>query len=275
MWQAKFLVDASGRDTLIANRLGMKERNRRHASAAIFGHFTGAERLPGRAAGNISIFWFEQGWFWFIPLSDGTTSIGAVCRPEFIKSRTTDVTQFFLDTIASCPALATRLCGAELTGPATATGNYSYRAKRMTGRNYIMLGDAFAFIDPVFSTGVYLAMNSAFLGAETVKAVLRAPQDAKRALDRFDTEIRRGLDTFSWYIYRMTRPALRDLIMAPRNLFRVEEAMLSMLSGDVFRRSPVRSRLLVFKCIYYLKALGRLPSDLRRRHGKPFWRQAA
>ena len=62
-------VDASGRDTLLAGRLAIKQRNRRHASAAVFGHFTGARRLPGKAAGNISIFWFEHGWFWFIPLS--------------------------------------------------------------------------------------------------------------------------------------------------------------------------------------------------------------
>jgi flavin-dependent dehydrogenase len=239
---------------LLAGRLGIKQRNRRHASAAVFGHFTGAQRLPGKAAGNISIFWFDHGWFWFIPLADGTTSVGAVCPPEYMKQRKTDVTSFLKSLIAQSPALAERLAGAQMTGPATATGNYSYRADRMSGTNFIMLGDAYAFIDPVFSTGVYLAMKSAFLGADVVTASLHQPAaEATRALRRFETEMRDALATFSWYIYRVNTPAMRDLFMAPRNYFRMQEAMLSLLSGDVFNHSPIHSRLLLFKGIFYIK----------------------
>jgi flavin-dependent dehydrogenase len=254
-FQAKFLVDASGRDTMLAGRLAIKQRNRRHASAAVFGHFTGARRLPGKAEGNISIFWFDHGWFWFIPLADGTTSVGAVCPPEFMKSRKTDVTSFLASLIAQCPALSERLAGAQMTGPATATGNYSYRARRMTGTNFIMLGDAYAFIDPVFSTGVYLAMKSAFLAVDAVTACLHRPgAAADRALRRFEAQVDGALARFSWYIYRINTPAMRDLFMAPRNYLRMEEAMLSLLSGDVFGRSPIRSRLLLFKGLYYIKS---------------------
>ncbi len=254
--RARFLVDASGRETLVASKLGLKDRNRRHASAAIYGHFTGARRQEGRAEGNISIFWFDHGWIWFIPLMDGTTSIGAVCPPDYLKNRKTDVTDFFHQTIAKSPELSERLAGATLTGPATATGNYSYRARRMVGRNYLMVGDAYAFIDPVFSTGVYLAMNSAFQAADTITTVLERPREAARTLARFDASVRRGLDRFSWFIYRMNQPALRDLFMNPRNVLRFQEAMLSMLSGDVFRPSPVHGRLVLFKALYYAKALG-------------------
>jgi flavin-dependent dehydrogenase len=252
--RSRFLVDASGRDTLLANRFGIKHRNRKHNSAAMFGHFTGARRSPGKAEGNITVFWFDHGWFWFIPLSDGTTSVGAVCWPYYIKSRKTDQTTFFKNTIALCPALAERLEGAELTGAVTGTGNFSYQAERMTGRDHIMLGDAFAFIDPVFSTGVYLAMNSAFRGAEAVDLCLRDPAKQASALRKFDQEIRQGIGTFSWYIYRVTTPALRNLFMGPRNVFRVEEALLSLLAGDVFRPSPIKSRLRLFKAIYYINA---------------------
>lgn len=256
-WGGKFIVDASGRDTLVANKLGLKDRNRRHASAAIYGHFTGARRQEGRAEGNISIFWFEHGWIWFIPLADGTTSIGAVCPPGYLKTRKTDITTFFHQTIAQAPALMERLTDAVLTGPATATGNYSYQASKMAGRNYLLVGDAYAFIDPVFSTGVYLAMNSAFQAADTVIAVLQKPREAERALARFDADVKRGLGRFSWFIYRMNRPALRDLFMNPRNVLRLQEAMLSLLSGDVFRSSPVHARLMLFKALYYVKALSR------------------
>jgi flavin-dependent dehydrogenase len=252
----KFLVDASGRDTLLASRLAIKQRNRRHASAAVFGHFTGARRLPGKAAGNISIFWFEHGWFWFIPLADGTTSIGAVCPPEFMKSRKTDVTSFLASLISQCPALAERLAHAQMTGPATATGNYSYRAEQMSGKNFIMIGDAYAFIDPVFSTGVYIAMKSAFLGADVVTASLRRPAaEAERARRRFEREVHDALARFSWYIYRVNTPAMRDLFMAPRNFFRMQEALLALLSGDAFGRSPIHFRLRLFKAVFHIKSI--------------------
>ena len=265
-WEARFLVDASGRDTFLANRLGIKQRNRRHNSAAVFGHFAGARRSPGKAEGNITIFWFDQGWVWFIPLSDGSTSVGAVCRPDYFKSRKTDIDTFLLDTIALCPSIAERLSNATLLEPATGTSNYSYRAERMTGDSFIMLGDAFAFIDPIFSAGVFFAMNSAFVGADTVETCLDEPRKKRRALRRFDAATRRGIDTFSWYIYRATRPALRNLFMSPRNILGIEEALLSLLAGDVFRRSSLRGRLMLFKLIYYISSALTIRRTLRAWH---------
>ena len=264
MIHAKFVVDATGRDTLLAGKFDLKQRNRKHASAAVYGHFTGAHRLPGRDEGNISVFWFDHGWFWLIPLSDGTTSIGAVCKPAYFKTRSGDMTQFFRDTIALCPALAERLRDATITGPATGTGNYSYRADRMIGKDYLMLGDAFAFIDPVFSTGVFLAMRSGFLGAKAVLQSLDQPKKQAQALKAFDREVRRGIDTFSWYIYRITRPAIRNLFMNPRNMFRVQEALLGLLAGDIGTGSPIRGRLRIFKVIYYISNLVILKDRLKQ-----------
>ena len=253
-WQTRFVVDASGRDTLLANQFGTKRRNKKHNSAAIFGHFSGAIRLPGKAEGNISLFWFDHGWFWFIPLSDGATSVGAVCWPYYMKSRKTGPEKFFFDTIALCPALAERLRDAKLVSPVTATGNYSYEVERAAGRNYLMLGDAFTFIDPVFSTGVLFAMQSAFAGADTIATCLNDPQNAPRALEAFDTTMHHGPKVFSWFIYRVTTPSLRDLFMNPGNL-KLQEAVLSVLAGDIFRDTPLALRLYVFKTIYYLKNL--------------------
>ena len=253
-WQTKFVVDASGRDTVLANQFGMKRRNPKHNSAAIFGHFSGATRLPGKAEGNISLFWFDHGWFWFIPLHDGATSVGAVCWPYYMKSRQTDPETFFFDTIALCPALAERLRDATLCSPVTATGNYSYEVKRATGRNYLLLGDAFTFIDPVFSTGVLFAMQSAFAGADTVETCLDNARHASAALQAFDRTMRHGPKIFSWFIYRVTTPTLRDLFMSPTEP-RLQEAVLSVLAGDIFRGTPLGPRLFAFKIVYYLKNL--------------------
>ena len=253
-WRARFFVDASGRDTFLASRFGIKRRDSRHNSAAIYGHFEGAKRLPGREEGNISVFWFEHGWIWFIPLIDGATSVGAVCWPYYMKTRKTDPARFLLDTIALCPALAERLRDATLTDGATATGNYSYYAERMYGDRHILLGDAFAFVDPVFSSGVMLAMNSAFLGAEVVDASLRDSATADAAVRIFDENVRSGVKEFSWFIFRMTNPTIRDLFMGPKNLS-IEKALLSLLAGDLFRGTPIHGGVRAFKCVYYLNNL--------------------
>lgn len=263
IWRARFVVDASGRDTFLAGRFGIKRPNRRHASAAIYGHFRNARRNPGRDEGNISIYWFQHGWFWFIPLKDGTTSVGAVCWPYYLKERAGDLTRFFLDTIGLAPGLAERLAEAELTGPATATGNYSYLSDRMAGDRYIMVGDAFAFVDPVFSSGVYLAMSSAFLGADVVETCLDAPRRAAAAQAKLDRVVRRGLARFSWMIYRMTSPAMRNLIMSPQDVLGIESAVISFLAGDVFSHGPVWRRLLAFRALYYIASLASLPTAVR------------
>jgi len=263
-WRAGFVVDASGRDTLLASQMGAKERNPRNDSAAIFGHFSGARRLEGQAEGNITIVWFDHGWFWFIPLSDGTTSIGAVSPSAFFKNRGTDLTSFFMRIIASSPEIADRLKDATLVGDVTATGNYSYAAKATSGRNFIMAGDACAFIDPVFSTGVYLAMKTGFWAADAVDACLRAPQKAPGILRRYDTKMSRALGAFTWFIYRIREPAMRNLFMSPRNWFRMEEAVLSLLAGGIFEGWSIRLRLYMFRGIYYITKFSHLRFRLAR-----------
>jgi len=262
-WRTRFVIDASGRDTLLANQFDLKRRNAKHNSAALFGHFTGAQRLEGRLEGNISIFWFAHGWFWFIPLADGSTSVGAVCWPQYLKSRSKPLPEFFADTIAMCPELSQRLAGATLVDNAVhATGNYSYTSAHSTGERYMLLGDAYAFIDPVFSSGVYLAMVSAFEAVDVVAARLDEPARLPAARRRFEAVMQKGPREFSWFIFRMTNPAMRGLFMQPRNVLRVKEAVLSLLAGDIFGKTPIWPSLTVFKGIYYVSALFGLRSTL-------------
>jgi flavin-dependent dehydrogenase len=254
-WRTRFVVDASGRDTFLSSRLGIKRRNPNNNSAAIFGHFSGATRQSGKEEGNISLFWFDHGWFWFIPLSDGATSVGAVCSTPYMKTRRTELPQFLLDTIALCPGLSERLRSAQLTSPVTATGNYSYSSKRATGKHCILVGDAYAFVDPMFSSGVLLAMHSAFVGADTVEACLDRPDETQRVFKAYEASVRRGVSAFSWFIYRVMSPGMRHLFMNPTQRFRLQAAVLSVLAGDVFNNTPARSRINAFKAVYYLKNL--------------------
>ena len=269
-WRPRFVIDASGRDTVLANQFNVKHRSKEHASAALFGHFTNAVRQPGRNEGNISLFWFDHGWFWFIPLLDGTTSVGAVASPTYFKQRKTDPSTFLMETIALAPKLAERLKNSQMVEPATATGNYAYNAACCRGDRFMMIGDAYAFVDPMFSSGVFLAMNSAFEGATAVDHWLRGENAmAEKAFRRFEHVMVRGPKMFSWFIYRITSPAIRKIFMQPRNVWRMQEAMLSILAGDLFRNTPVGPRLIGFKFIYYTSCLTILPAAfkmwLRRR----------
>ena len=251
--RARFVVDASGRDTFLANKLRSKQKNPKHNSAALFGHFTGAQRLPGRLEGNISIFWFAHGWFWLIPLADGSTSVGAVCWPYYLKSRDKPLTDFFADTITLCPQLGERLANATLVGGTVhATGNYSYGGTHCSGERYLMLGDAYTFVDPVFSSGVYLAMQSAFEGAGVVATCLDRPAEAARARRRFEAMMKKGPREFSWFILRVTNPTMREFFMGPANPLRVKEALLSLLAGDIYGKTPIWHSLRVMKGLYYL-----------------------
>lgn len=259
LWETKYLVDASGRDTFLANRQKTKQRNPQHNSSAIFGHFAGVERRPGQDAGNISLYWFEHGWYWLIPLKDGAMSVGAVCWPYYLKSRDKPVDDFLWDTLRLNPQLAERMRNAKLMGPALATGNFSYQAEQMYGDGWLLIGDAYAFIDPVFSSGVFLGMSSAEFGAQVVDDMLRKGDVSvaanATALRHYEKTLRYGLKTFSWFIYRITTPALRRMFMSPRNLFRMEEGILSLLAADIFRRTPIHFPLFMFKLIYYVSSI--------------------
>ncbi len=254
-WRTRYVVDASGRDTVLGKQFDLKRRNPKHNSSALYAHFTGAKRHEGRDEGNITIFWFDYGWFWFIPLADGATSIGAVVWPHYLKSRRKPVKEFFLDTIAMCSALSDRLGDATMSSEVEVTANFAYACERTHGPNYLLIGDAFGFIDPVFSSGVMLAMQGGFVADETVDICLREPAKVAAALANFDKQVRLGPKEFSWFIYRVTNPAMRDMFMGPSNMWRVKEALLSMLAGDIFGKTPIWRSIALLKGIFYIASL--------------------
>lgn len=253
--RARYVIDASGRDTFLGGRLGLKRRNRRHQSAALFSHYTGVERRPGDAAGNVSIIRHPHGWLWLIPLRDGVTSVGAVCSPEYLKQRRGDTEAFLHETIEAVPAAAGRMRGARRVAPVHATGNYAYDCTRMSGPGWMLLGDAWTFVDPMFSSGVFLAMDAAERAADAVDALLREPARERALMAALEKRLTRGLDEFKWFIYRFTSPVMKALFARPRNVWQVEQAVISMLAGDVFDAPRVRWRLRVFRAIYALGTL--------------------
>ncbi len=125
--QTRYVVDASGRDALLSTKKKLRRKNVEHQSAAIFGHFRGAEPRATEDAGNISIYRFDHGWMWMIPLPGGVMSVGAVCWPDYLKERKGRTVEFLLDTLKLNAALWQRMRNAQLIGnEVRVTGNYSY-----------------------------------------------------------------------------------------------------------------------------------------------------
>jgi flavin-dependent dehydrogenase len=247
---ADYVVDATGRNTLLGTALRLKRKHQQHQSAALFAHFSGVERRPGEDAGNISIYRFPSGWVWMIPLPGDCTSIGAVCYPEYLRERRGSNAEFLMATLQRIPGARERVQGASIIGNLHATGNYSYICSRMSGHRWIMVGDAFAFLDPIFSTGVYLAMNSAERAAQVVADCLREPRREAALQRRYARFVRRGMGRLSWFIFRFTSPAMSRMFAHPRDTLQVEQAMVSLLAGDVFSSPRVWWRLQFFKLIY-------------------------
>ncbi len=252
----QYVVDATGRDTFLSSKKRLRRKNMEHQSAAIFGHFRGAELRPGQDAGNISIYRFAHGWIWMIPLPDGVMSIGAVCRPAYLKQRRGATVDFFLDTLRRNEGVSKRIEHAELIGgEVRVTGNYSYDSVRMGGPGWVMVGDAFAFLDPVFSSGVYLAMSGAEQAAQVVDRALREPQREPQLLRKLEHRQRAGMARFAFFIYRFNGPIMDRMFRSPRNICQIEQGVISMLAGDLFDSPKVVRRLIAFKFVYALTAL--------------------
>ena len=250
---SRFVIDATGRDALISKRNNAISKNKRHNSAALFAHFDGIERRQNEEAGNISIYWFPEGWFWVIPLADGRTSVGMVYNPHRLKRLPNEsLSAFFWKHVATSEPLHARMATANTKTEMLSAGNFSYQSKRMYGKNYLLVGDAYAFIDPVFSTGVFLAMSSAKSAASAIDLALRKPWMWRVGFALHKYRVHRALNKFSWFIYRFMEPTMKHLFMNSSNRYGLRSAVISVLSGDVRARFQSYHRILIFKIIYWM-----------------------
>ncbi|WIG54412.1 MAG: FAD-binding protein [Rhodanobacteraceae bacterium] len=255
--RARYVVDASGRDTFLGKQLKLVERSDKHQSAAMFAHYQGIGYNPDDPGGNIiSVNRFAHGWAWFIPLPGGITSVGCVCKPGYLKMRQGASNEDFMaKTLAIVPGAARRMQDAKRVSPVRFTGNYSYTCNRIAGHRWILIGDAWAFLDPVFSSGVFLSMYSARRASDVVDGALRDFARETALQRRYAKHMRQGYARFAWFIHRFNSPVMKALFADPRNVMQVEQGVISMLAGDVFDNKRVLSKLRIFKTIYAIASL--------------------
>ena len=181
--QARFVVDASGQAALVGRRMGLRQWDPFFRNLAVYGYVTGAGRLPEPDATNIFIEAHPHGWSWTIPLHTGWTSIGTVMDSRRGQERLSQgkLRETFLEQLAQAPHTAGLLRDAELVSGPRVVKDWSYTSRRPVGDGYILVGDAACFVDPLFSSGVHLALMSGVLAAAYVSTVLKDPGMAAAA----------------------------------------------------------------------------------------------
>lgn len=199
---APFVVDASGHTSKLHNEVGgNREYSPLFKNLALFGYFEGARRLPEPNSGNILTVAFDSGWFWYIPLSDQLTSVGAVVRQDMAPKVQGDPETALQGLIAECPMIADFLSTARRVtdgpyGTIRVRKDYSYSRARFWTPGLVLVGDAACFIDPVFSSGVHLATYSALLAARSINSALAATMSERRGFGEFEARYRREFGLF-------------------------------------------------------------------------------
>jgi flavin-dependent dehydrogenase len=262
--RAAMLVDASGRDGFIATRLGRRQRIANLGKVALFAHFRGADRRPGREEGNIRIHVFDAGWFWWIPLAGDLTSVGAVLHARTARDWTGPREALYAAMIQRCPSVAAGLRRAERVTPVHREANFSYVNAPVVGDRFVCVGDAITFVDPIFSGGVFIALRTAELAAQAILAALADGRVAARRFRAYERAVWRGVAPLFRFIHKYYEPAFFDILMHPQRRLGVYDAVLNVLSGGSFLRYTWRTRA----SLAVLFALARANAWLRRVRGR-------
>lgn len=188
---ARVVVDAAGQSSLLLDRLNLREWDPVLRKAAIWTYWKGAYRDQGRDEGATIVIQTQgkKGWFWYIPLHDDIVSVGVVGGHDdlFHNRGTSDFEQIYFQEVERCPGVQPRIQGAERCDIFRAQREYSYRARQVAGDGWVLVGDAFGFLDPLYSSGVLLALTSGTMAADAISAALTAGDVSEAQLRAWET----------------------------------------------------------------------------------------
>jgi flavin-dependent dehydrogenase len=236
---AKFFVDATGRDALMANRHRLKEPDGLiTTNVAVHTMYQNVDWTGALEEGNIIIGLFDGGWYWVIPFKDRDTSVGFVFEKSFTKiNRGSRPEEMFDIALDATPHLRSRLTNATRILEVASQANWSYRCRQFYSERMLMVGDAAAFVDPLFSTGVLLAVNGAKFAADRIDGALTDDDYALERFAEYQTDYVRGMDIFKTLVHEFYAQNLRKVLMVSARNPTVCSVITSMLAGDVYKPS--------------------------------------
>ena len=237
------IVDSTGQSSLIGRQLKLNTIEPNLKKASLFTHYEGGHRDEGLDEGATLILHTEEkdSWFWSIPLPYNKTSVGVVGELDYLLQNRREpdgklnAEKIFKEELEKCQPLKLRLEGAKQLFPIQTTKDFSYRASRIAGDNWVLIGDAFGFLDPVYSTGLFLALKSGEMAADAVVEAFKDNDFSQTSLGRFGDSFVEGMETFRKLVYAFYTKEFsfaRFLSEYPEHL----GGIVDILSGDVYRR---------------------------------------
>ena len=200
--EAPWVIDASGQSNFLTRQVANKRWDEKLTNMALWSYWENAYRPEGIDRGNTFLPTFSDGWWWFIPLRDEITSIGCVLdRENYMEAKKESLKDYYLNAIARTPELAERLKSAKMVDEMRVLKDWSYTYDHFFGRGFIAVGDAACFIDPLLSTGVHLAMLSAYLGAASINTLLDEPSNEESILPFYQEQYSREFNRLKDQIY--------------------------------------------------------------------------
>ena len=236
---SKIVVDASGRDTLIGRQLKLKKKDPIFNQFAVSAWFDNLDRGVGPEAEYIHIFFLpvERGWAWQIPVTDKITSVGVVVEKEVFKQTKTGLDEYFEKYTHSNPDLAKALKHAKRVSNFNREGDYSYSMEKFVGDGYLLIGDAARFVDPIFSSGISVALYSAKFASEQIKVAFETGDFSEATFKPYEDKLREGVEV--WYefirLYYKLLPLFTHFIQTKKHRLEI----LQLLQGEVFNRGEV------------------------------------
>src|SRR5262245_56395746 len=195
--RAKVVVDASGRDSMLSRRFGWRDRDKDLNKIAVWSYWKGAHRDPGLDEGATTVAYVPQkGWFWYIPLHSDIVSVGVVGDPDYLYRDTRDPNEIYARELAACAWIRDHVKVGTQCEPVRVTGEYTYHSKKIGGDGFCLVGDAFAFLDPLFSTGVFLALKSGEMAADAIHAGLSSGSVSAHHFGEYLAKQRHALTSF-------------------------------------------------------------------------------
>lgn len=249
--EARFVIDASGHGAVVGSRVGDKSAIAQLKKIAFFAHYRGVSRAEGRDGGSTVIVVLRNAWFWLIPVTADVMSVGLVVDREHFLRCGLEPEELLERTIRATPWVAERMKDAERITQIYARKDFSFRMKKMVGPNYALIGDAAGFIDPIFSTGVFMAMKSADFASAAVASKLREGSMAK--LETYERDMGRGLDRYLKFIEHFYRREFLEVFLQPSERFGLLNAIVGVLAGNIFQPRDNRFKLALFFALVKLQ----------------------
>jgi flavin-dependent dehydrogenase len=253
--RARYVVDASGRNSVIGNKFKLKKSYQHLQKLSLFAHYEGLEREEGIDATLTRMVRTLRSWFWVIPLENDRTSIGIVLEASDFKSSGLSAEEFFERAIAEQPLVRNRIGAGRRVSQVYTAADFSYRSERLTGDRWFQAGDAAGFIDPVFSSGVFLAVLAGEQAADVLHEVLDHPKRARRLFRHYERLVNRAMDVYlrfveSWYAGK----EFIEVFLTPTELFQIPPAVNAVLGGNIGNRFAIRWRMELFYLIVRLQS---------------------